>query len=373
MAIEIREVRGKKEKRLFIFFPEKLYEKRYPQWVHPIYRTQRSYFDPKKNDAWSHSDGILFLAWQEGRVVGRVMGLINHRLNKFRNTNEARFAFFDCIDDQEVASALLTAVEEWARFKGKDCIIGPLGFTNLDPEGVLVEGHGERASIGTWWHPPYTPQLIENAGYRKEIDWVTYFVDITKPRPAVYDKIAQRVLSRTEYRLMEFSNRKEFGSWIEPVFALMNEAFTAIYGFSPLTDEEIRKVAADYVPFLDPRFAKIVTLKGEVVGFAIGIPDMTEGIRKARGRLFPFGVFKIMRARKHSKRVDMLLGAIKEGHRGKGLDVLMANALYDSAHKAGMTHSDSHHELESNARMRAEMERIGGRVYKRHRIYRKEL
>lgn len=373
MSVQIREVRTRRERRLFIYLTERLYEKRYSQWVHPIYKMQRSYFDPGKNAAWNHSDAVLYLAWDSGRPVGRIMVLINHRLNKFRNTNEARFSYFDCIDDQGVACALLNTVEDWARTKGATYIIGPLGFTNTDTQGILVEGHTERGILGSWWHPTYSSPLIEAAGYVKEMDWVDYYIDLSEPWPAAYKKIAERVSARTAYKLVEFTSRRELDRWIEPVFQLMNEAYVQIYGFSPLTDDEIHKVADDYIPFLDPRFIKIVTLDEEVVSFSIGIPDISAGVRAARGRLFPFGFSKILRARKRSKRLDMLLGAIKEGHRGKGLDVLMANANYTSALAAGMTHVDTHQEQETNIRIRAELERLGGKIHKRFRIYRKDL
>lgn len=373
MSVQIREVQTKKEKKLFIYFPEKLYEERYPQWVHPIYKSEFEFFDSGKNSAWGYSEGALFLAWREGKVVGRIMALINHKVNRFRTENSSRFGFFDSVDDQGVASALLAGAEDWGRSKGADRIVGPLGFTDLDPEGMLVEGHEHRATIATWWHPPYAPRLVETAGYKKETDWVTYLVGISQPLPPIYEKIAQRLTSRSSYRLKEFTKRGELAPFIEPVFALINDAYQHLYGFAPLDEDEIRKVAADYLPILDPRFVKAVTLDDELLGFAIGMPDMTEGIRKARGRLFPFGIFKILGAAKRTKQLDMLLGAIKEEHRGKGLDVLMANALYRSAREAGMTHSDSHHELESNLRVRAEMEKLGGRLYKRHRIYFKEL
>jgi len=374
MPVEIREVRTGKEKRLFIYFPERLYEKRYPQWVHPIYKMQRSYFDPGKNDAWNHSDVVLYLAWRSGRPVGRIMALINHRLNKFRSTNEARFSYFDCINDQQVATALLNTAEKWARAKGISCIIGPLGFTNTDTQGILVEGQKHRSIIASWWHPPYTPSLIEEAGYRKEIDWVGYSIDLTENTiPAVYAKIAKRVLAHTRYELVEFKRHKELKAFIEPVFKLVNESYADLYGFSPLTDEEIKKTAANYFAFLDHRFAKIVTLNEEVVGFALGLPDLSRGFRAARGRLFPFGFTKILRARNRSKRLDMVLGAIKRGHRGKGLDALMANSMYRSAIDAGMTHIDTHKEQEKNTKVRGELERVGGKIYKRYRVYRKKL
>ncbi|MBN2378183.1 hypothetical protein JXM67_00050 [candidate division WOR-3 bacterium] len=372
MPLEIREVKTAKEKRLFIYLPEKLYEKQYPQWVHPIYPSQKKFFNPRRHKPWSFSDAILYLAWRDDNAVGRVMGIINHRVNEFHKIRESRFAFFDCIEDQDVASSLLTTVENWVSAKGYRYIVGPLGFTNTDPLGVLVEGFEERAAVGAPWHPAYTHKLIEHAGYRKEVDWVTYYVDF-RNWPAVYEKIGDRVLGRSRYELWEFSSRNELKHWVKPAFYLMNETYRGLYGFSPLTDQEIDKISNEYLPVLDPRLVKMVTLDGKVIAFAVGLQDISEGIRSARGKLFPFGILKIIRARRRSKRLDMLLGAIKEEHRGKGLDVLMANALHSSGQKMGITHADSHHELESNVKMRGEMERLGGRIYKRHRLYRKDL
>jgi GNAT superfamily N-acetyltransferase len=373
MSVEIREVKNARDLKIFIYLPEKLYESRYPQWVHPIYMSEKEFFDPKKNTGWHYSEGVLFLAFKDKVPCGRIMGIVNHKVNKFRKENNARFGFFDSIDDQGVASALLGAVEEWGRTKGCDKLVGPLGFTDLDPEGMLVEGQDNRATITTWWHPPYTPKLLETAGYKKEIDWVTYKVDLTRPVPEVYAKIAKRVLERSDYKLLDIKKQKDLKPYIKPVFELINDAYKHLYGFSPLDGPEMDKIAADYLSLLDPRFVKLITLEGKLVAFSIGMPDMTEGIRAARGRLFPFGILKILNSAKRTKQLDMMLGAIKEEHRGKGLDVLMAVDLYEKAQKAGMTISDSHHELETNTVMRGEMEKLGGVIYKRHRIFFKNL
>ncbi|MBD3284851.1 hypothetical protein GF359_00710 [candidate division WOR-3 bacterium] len=371
---EIREVSSKKGKKAFIYLPERMYEKKYPQWVHPIYRSQRDYFNPGKNDAWGYSDVILFLAWAGDDPVGRIMGIVNHRFNEFHKTREARFSYFDCIDDQETATRLLSTVEGWAKDRGADYIIGPLGFKNTDTQGVLVEGQEHRSIIASWWHPPYTPGLIEGAGYRKEMDWFGYKIELTDNTiPPIYDKITRRLLSRTRYRLLEFSSKREMKPYILPVFRLINESYTELYGFSPLTDREIRKTVQNYQSFLDPRFAKVVVYDNEVVAFGLGLPDLSPGFRAARGRLFPFGFLKILRCLKASRRLDLVLGAIKKKHRGKGLDVLMAKAMYTSAIQAGMTHMDTHKEQETNKKIIAEIERVGGRRYKRYRIYRKAL
>ncbi|MBN2378185.1 hypothetical protein JXM67_00060 [candidate division WOR-3 bacterium] len=373
MSVKVRAARSAREKRIFIHLPERLYEKRFENWVHPIYVIEKDLLNPAKNDAWGFCEGEFLIAWQEDDPVGRILVFINHKVNRLRGERHARFGFFDCEDNQEVASSLLKAAEEWAKSKGCECIVGPLGFTDMDAEGMLVEGFDEQTSISTWWHPPYTFNLVEGAGYKKEIDWVTYLVDLSRPLPEVYNKVADRLKFRSKYKLHQFTRRKDLWPFAVPVFRLINETYVDLYGFSPLTEEEIHKIAREYIPLLDPRFVKIVTLNGDVKSFVIGIPDMTPGIRKARGRLFPFGFLHIQSSAKHSKRLDMLLGAVAEDHRGKGLDMLMAVAFHESAVQSGFTHADSHHELETNTRVRGEMEKLGGKLYKRYRIYRKNL
>ncbi|MBN2381048.1 hypothetical protein JXM67_14720 [candidate division WOR-3 bacterium] len=373
MAIEVREAKTRKDKRLFIYLPERLYEKHYPRWVHPVYSSERATFDRRKNEAWGFCDVILFIALKEGVPVGRIAGIVNHKVNEHIGTLDARFGFFDTINDQEVAQALLRAVEDWARPKGCKRLIGPMGLTDLDPNGMLLEGFDEQTSIGIWWHPPYTHTLVENAGYEKEIDWFAYLIDAAAPYPAVYEKVARRLRSRTNYRLLEFSKPSQIKPYIIPIFELANTTHLHLYGFVPFSDKEIKKVASSYMQIIDPRFVKLAALDHELVGFVVAIPDMTRCIREARGRLFPLGVFKINNARKLSNRIDLLIGAIHVEHRGKGLDVLMTKAMYESARKAGIKYIDSHLILENNTRMRSEMKRVGGKIYKHYRAFRKAL
>ncbi|MBD3284850.1 hypothetical protein GF359_00705 [candidate division WOR-3 bacterium] len=373
MTVEVKAVTKAGDLRRFIYLPERLYEKGYPQWVHPIYASERDFFNPRKNPSWGYCEGRLYLARVDRRVVGRIMGIVNHRYNNEKGVRQARFGFFDCTRHQAVACALLETCEEWAKARGCSAIVGPMGFIDLDSEGMLVEGFEHRATITTWWHPSWTHKLVEEAGYSKELDWVTYLVDFTKPLPEVYTRIAQRIIGRNGFKLVEFKRRREFAPYVKPIFDLINDSYSGLDGVSYLDDDQITRIAADYIPLLDPRFVKVITFGDRLAGFALGIPDMTEGIRAARGRLFPFGIFKIMNAGRKTDQLDMLLGAISDEFRGMGLDVLMANALYESALKAGITMVDSHHELETNTRVRAEMERVGGRIYKRHRLFRKSL
>lgn len=374
MAVEVKEVKNKKDLKTFIYIPEKIHAG-HANWVPPIYMDEWKYFDPKKNKAFQYCQTLLLLAFREGKTVGRVMGIINNRYNEYRNERVGRFGFLETWEDQEVVHALLNRVEEWARAAGMTKIVGPYGFSDQDPEGFLIEGFEHRATIATYYNYEWMPRLVENEGYSKDIDYYVYKIDVPKELPDFYKKIYERASRRGQFSVVEFKKRKEIKPWIRPVLSLMNECYMGgeIYGFAPLDEKEMDDLAKRYMPVLDPRFLKVVTKDGEVVAFIVGIPDMTEGIQRARGRLFPFGFLKILGAAKKTKQLDLLLGAIKEKYRGMGLDVMMGVKMIRSAQEAGMEIMDTHHEMETNVRVRAEMERMGGQIYKRFRVYQKNL
>lgn len=374
MAVEIKPVSSRRDLKTFIYLPEKIHQG-HRNWVPPIYMDERKYFDPKKNKAFSYCDTIRLLAFRQGKAVGRIMGIINHRYNEYRQEKAARFGYLETWQDKEVVAALLGAVEDWARQRGMTKIVGPYGFTDQDPEGFLIEGFESRATIATYYNFEWMPKIIEELGYTKDIDYFVYKVMVPDEIPDFYQKIFQRVLKKGGFQVIEFRKKREIKPWIKPVLHLMNECYsqTEIYGYTPLDEEEMEALAKRYLPILDPRFIKLVVKEGEVVAFIVGIPDMTEGIKKARGRLFPFGFIHILRAAKKTEQLDLLLGAIKEPFRGKGLDVLMGVKMLESAKEAGFKVIDSHHEMETNVRVRAEMERMGGKVYKKFRVYQKQL
>ena len=256
-----------------------------------------------------------------------------------------------------------------------DGVVGPYGFTDQDPEGFLIEGFDAPVTIPGYYNFEWLPTMVEANGYEKDIDYVVYKVDIPKEEPEFYHKIYDRVMKKGDFKLVELRNRKGIKPWVEPVLTLMNECYSSsdIYGYTPLEEQEMKDLGKRYMLLLDPRFLKAITKDGEVVAFVIGMPNLVEGIRKAKGRLFPFGIFKILRAAKKTNQLDLLLGAIKEEYRGRGLDVLMGVKIFSAARKAGMTVMDSHHEMETNLKVRAEMEKLGGVVYKRFRVYKKSL
>lgn len=374
MPIDVREVKTRRDMRAFIYLPEKIHKDQ-PNWVPPIYMDDWKYFNPKKNKAFGYCQAILLLAYRDERLVGRVMGIVNRRFNEHRKEQLARFGYLETIEDKGVVHALLSRVEEWARGLGMTRIVGPYGFSDQDPEGYLIEGFEHRATIATYYNFPWLPRMVEDEGYIKDIDYYVYKLDVPQEFPEFFQKIFERAQKRGTFVTVEFRKRKELRPWIRPVLGLMNECYTNgnIYGFAPLDDKEMDDLAKRYMPILDPRFIKVVTRDGEPVAFVVGIPDMTAGIQKARGRLLPFGFIHILRAAKKTKQLDLLLGAVKEKYRGMGLDVLMGFRELTSAREAGFEYLDSHHEMESNVKVRAEMERMGGKVYKRFRVFQKNL
>lgn len=374
MTINLREIKSKKDLKSFIYLPEKLHQSQ-ENWVHPLYPDEWTYFNPEKNRAFGYSDSLMLLAEKDRQPVGRVMGIINRRYNEVRGEATARFGYLESIEDQEVVHALLSRVEQWAKEKGMNRIIGPYGFSDQDPEGFLIKGFEYRATIATYHNFPWLPAMVEKEGYVKDLDYFVYKLQIPEEIPEIYRRVSARILKKGNFELLEFKNRREIKPWVRPILSLMNETYieSNIYGYAPLDENEMDALAKKYLPVLDPKLVKAVLKDGQPVAFIIGIPDMTAGIKKARGRLFPFGFIHILRAQKKTKQLDLLLGAIKKEYRGVGLDALMGMAMIASAQKAGFEIIDTHHEMEANVKVRAEMERMGGVVYKIFRVYQKSL
>ena len=376
MPIDIREVsRGsRKDLKTFIYLPEKIHAG-HKNWVHPLYMDEWKFFDPKKNKAFGYCDTILLLAFRDGRPVGRAMGIINHRYNEHRNERTARFGYLDTYEDKEAFRSLLRTIEDWARAKGMTKVVGPYGFSDQDPEGFLIEGFEHRATLATYYNFEWMPRWLEEEGYAKDNDWFVYKLAVPKEPPEFYKKIYERQMKRGTFKILEFRKRKEIKPWIRPILSLMNECYMAgnIYGYAPLEEQEMDDLAKRYLPVLDPRFVKAVTKDGQAVAFVVAMPDMMAGILKARGRLLPFGFIHILRAAKTTKQLDLMLGAVKEAYRGQGLDVLMGSKVIIAAHDAGMEMMDTHHEMEANFKVRAEMERMGGTIYKKYRAFYKMI
>jgi len=369
----IKEVLTRKEQHDFIYLPEKVH-KNEPEWLPPIYMDERELYDKKKNKSYQYADALLLIAYRDSEPVGRIMGIVNNRYNTINNEQDGRFCFMECYDDKEVFHALLKRVEEWAKQKGMKKMIGPLGFSDKDPQGFQIEGFEYPQFMTSPNHSAYMFKLLESEGYEKKVDLVNYLGKIPEKFPLIYEKVLARLEKNPDYKIVEFNSKKELKPYIIGVLELMNETFAEIYGFVPLNDKEKKDFASRYLPILDVKFVKVIENPAkEIIGFAIGLPDFSNGIRKAKGRIFPFGLFKILADSKKSRKLLMMLGGVKKEYRGKGLDVLMGVKILQSGIRHKMNTLDSHLVLETNTKMRAEYERVGCQVVKKFRIYQKEL
>ena len=374
LAITICEVKDRKQLHQFIHLPAAIHKDHF-NWVPPIYLDEKGFFNPSINKSFQSCDTILLLAIKGKEVVGRIMGIIHRKYNEDHHEKKGRFAFLETWNDPKVAAALLGFVEKWARGHGMERVIGPLAFSDKDPQGLLIEGFDEPAVIASNCNFPYQVDLLEQQGYSKEMDLVVYQIKIPNPIPEFYLRIQERAIRlNAGLRVLEFTSRRKVKPYIHPVLHLLNRTFTEIFGFVPFSEAEMDDFANRYLFLINSRFIKIVVnAQDEVVAFVIGMGHIGEGIQKTKGKLFPFGIFHILRSARKSKQLNLLLGAIDPGYRGKGLDVMMGVKMLESAIAQRKTTLDSHLELEYNTKVRSEMEKLGGQVYKRFRIFGKDL
>lgn len=374
MSIVIKPVESKRQLRRFIRLPAHLHRD-HKVWVPPFYTMERRYFNPGINKSLRTCQTSLVLAYRNSRAVGRIMVGIHHRHNAVRGEQNARFTCFECQNDPETAKALLEYAEQWARKRGMKKIVGPLGLSDdaPEPQGLLVEGFEHNPSIMTNCNFKHLVELLVEAGYRKEVDYVVYKVPIPQKMPDFYERINRRVIRKGKYLLLDYSRRRDLRPHLKQVIGLMNESFRDLYGFMPHDNHGEAALPTVALNIFDPRFVQLVSYENEIVGFVLALPNLSEGIRRARGKILPFGFIYILRETKRTRQLDLLMGGINKEHRGKGIDVLMGYRMFEKAREAGFTYMDSHLELETNNRIRKEMEAMQGKIYKRYRIFQKCL
>ena len=372
MSVEIKVVSSKSLLRQYINFPFVLY-KDDPYWTPPLISDELSYYNPLKNTNLVQNPYVLYLAYSNGKIVGRIMGLINLNANELRKESLVRWNFLDSYDEEEIVVGLLNAVEKWGKEKGMQAVVGPRGFTDQEPQGAMIEGFDERAPIGTHYNRPYLVEYIAGNGYSKDVDWVCYKAKIPKELPEKYLSIVQRILKGSTLTCIDFKTKAQMKPYILPIMNLLNETYVGIYGFAPMSEEEMGNLAKKYLPVLDPRFICVIEDKGKLVAFAITMPDITEGLKKAKGKLFPFGIFHILKAQKNSKILQLLLIGVHADYRGRGLFTMFAERIKKSATDANMEWIDSHLQLEDNLNIRKWLMALNGEVYRKYRAFKKEL
>ncbi len=374
MEVVVKPVITRQDMKTFIHLPAEIH-RNHKYWIPPIYMDEWSFFNPEKNHLFENCDTILALAWKNGKAVGRIMGVISYRYNRDHNEDHGRFSFIETWNNQEVFHALIEFISNWAREKGMVKLVGPLAFSDKDPQGFQIYGYEEIPAMATNCNFPYMVDLVEKEGFEKKYDLVTYKFTVSQKLPEFYLRISERsVKNNTDLKLMEFESRKDVRPYVRPALRLLNRTFTDIYGFNPLSDKEMDDFANRYLYLINPRFIKMmVNQDNEVIAFIIGMSDISEGIRKSKGHLFPFGLVHILLAGRKSKLLTLMLIAIDPAYQNRGLNVQMATKMIESAKAEGKTHIDTHLELEYNVKVRGEMEKMGAIIHKKFRIYQKDV
>lgn len=375
--IEIREVTTKEDLRRFVDYPNILY-KDVEQYIPAFYDDDLEDWDRQKNPAFSYCEAKCFLAWRNGEIVGRIGAILSHKANETWNTRRMRFSQVDFIDDREVSAALFAAVEDWARSKGCTQVHGPLGFCDMDREGMLVDGFDQRGMFITYYNHPYYKDHLAALGYGKDTDWVENLIEI----PAADSESAQKLrrlsewlLKRGGYHKAGITRRSQITPrHIEQVFHLVNKAYAPLYGVVELSDDQIKKYTKKFLPMVSPDYLCLVmNAQEELVAFGVCVPSMAEALKRCRGRLFPLGWIHVLRALKRNDTIDLLLIAVDPQLQGTGLNAIVMDHLLQGAQKMGVRYAETGPTLETNDKVQSQWKFFDRRQHKRRRCYIKDL
>ena len=377
MAVTIKKVTTKRELKRFIRFNYELYKEN-PYSVPDLYDDMLNTFNRRKNAAFEFCEADYFLAYKDGRLVGRVAAIINNRANQTWGKKEVRFGWIDFTDDAEVSEALIRTVEQWGKERGMTHIVGPLGFTDMDAEGMLVEGFDQLGTMATIYNYPYYPQHIERLGFTKDADWVEYKIYIPDAIPDKHKRISDLIQRKYNLKIKKYtSSRKIARDYGQAIFELINEAYTHLYGYSALTQRQIDQYVKMYLPILDLRMVTLITDQDDqLVAVGISMPSLSEALQKSHGRLLPFGWYYLLKAlffKRRAKMLDLLLVAVKPEYQNKGVIALLFSDLIPVYQQLGFEYAESNPELELNGKVQAQWEYFRTEQHKRRRAFIKEI
>jgi len=350
MEIGIRKVVTRSELKKFIDFQYRLY-KGNPYWCPQVRMDELRTLDRKKNLAFEYCEAEYWLAYRNGKIVGRVAGIINPRANKRWNENLVRFGWIDFIDDPEVSRKLIATVEEWGRSKGMSGIHGPLGFTDMDNEGMLIEGFEEMAILTSIYNYPYYPKHMEAMGFVKAADWLQHEFPVPAEIPEKVVRMSELVMERYNIRPLSVKKPKDLIPYARKMWTTLNESFDVLYGFAAITEAQMDAYTKQYFGFIRPEFVSIlIDGNDDVVGFGISMPNLTKALQKCNGHLFPFGFLHILKAIRKNDIVDMYLIGVRPDYHGKGILAVVFNELNKAYIRHGVKFTISSNQLEENAK-----------------------
>ena len=371
--IIIKEIRSKRDKKKFVDFPNRLYRKN-KYYIPTFFKDELEMLSPKTNAAYQYSETKFFLAYRNKKIVGRICALINHAYNEKKNYKQMRFCRFDVIDDFEVTKLLFDQVINWAKERGFNEIIGPIGFSDLDKQGLLIEGFAEESNTITLYNHPYYIKHLEKLGFKKDIDWLEYQVLAPASMSERINRMSNIITKRYGYKLVKFKKRKDMKPYIKAGFDLINESFDHLYGTVPLNDYQIEKVLKQFVTLVNLNFLYLVTNKeDELIGLGLMVPSLNKATKKSNGRLFPFGAIRALFALRHPKVLDMYLIAVKPEYQNLGVNVLMLCEGIKSGIKYGISHAETGPELEDNINVQSLWKEFETKQHRRRRCYKLKI
>ncbi len=375
MAIEIKEVTTRGGLRRFVSFPNRLY-KGYEFYIPSLEMDEMNMLRRDKNPAFDFCEAAYFLAYRDGEIVGRIAAIINHENNRKESHKRLRFGFVDFIDDDAVVDALFSTAEKWGAERGMTEINGPLGFTDMDPEGMLVDGFDKMGTMVAIYNHSYYPEQLERLGFRKDADWVEYLITIPEQVPEKHQRIANLVAEKYGLRTVRYTSRKrlaeDFG---HKLFTLVNESYDVLYGYTPLTERQIKYYVDMYIPMLRlENLVLVVDKDNELVAMGVGMPSIAKALQKSGGRLFPFGFIHLLKALKgKNDLVELLLFAVKPEYQNKGVNALVFRDIIPAFNSNGYRFAESNPELEMNVKVQNQWGFLEHKMHKRRRAFVKDI
>lgn len=376
MSVIISKVTANNELKKFVRFANRLY-KGHPYYVPCMPDDDLKVFNKEKNGAFDFCEAELYLAYKDDQLVGRVAAIINHRANESWKVKQVRFGWIDFIDDIEVSEALLNAVTEFGRIHGMTSVVGPLGFTDFDPEGMLVEGFDKMGTMSMIYNHPYYPEHMVKLGYQKQIDWMEYRINIPESLPERHQRLAQLVMERNKLRIVKKTRKQIIDEkYGHKLFRLINETYCILYGYSLLSEKQIDQYVEQYLGLLDLRMVSFIEDEnGELVAAGVTMPSLSDALQKCNGEMLPFGWWYLLKSMylKKPDTVDLLLIGVKPELQNKGVTTLLFQDLFTNFKKLGFKYAETSAELETNTKVQAMWRGFDHEQHKRRRVFRKNI
>lgn len=369
--IELKRVDSKRDLKAFIRFPYELY-KGNAYWVPPLEFDEMNVLRKDKNPAFDHCEADYWLAYKDGKLAGRVAAIINKVAND-KWGGKVRFGWLEFIEDIEVLRTLIDQVIEWGRQRGMTIIQGPLGFNDMDKEGLLVEGFDKLPTIANIYNHPYYPTMLEELGFHKDEDWLQYIIRITDV-PEKVKAVSEGLARRYNVRAVIFDKKKDVLKYGKSMFRTLNEAFKNLYGYAELSEKEIESLISTYFSFIDPKFVCFVLDEhDDVVGFGVSMPSLSKGFQKAKGKVLPFGFVHILKALRQRETIDLYLNGVLPEWQNRGIHALYYTKLTQAYIDAGFKYAITNPQLESNVNAVRIWRNYDQTPYIRRRCYSKEI